>query len=119
MKKVAVLGLASLFLLTGCGSKKVTCSRDFSAAGIKITGKVIATVSGKKVKGIEFAFDTNSKETAQLFCTQYKDAKCSGKTATIKGDAAYSLMGVSKSDLKDVTKSDFMDAAKANGFKCN
>ncbi|MCR5787848.1 MAG: hypothetical protein K6G37_02040 [Bacilli bacterium] len=119
MKKVAVLGLASLFLLTGCGSKKVTCSRDFSAAGIKVTSKVTASFKGKKINGIELAFETNSKDTAKLFCTQYKDAKCSGKTATIKGDAAYSMMGISKSDVKDVTKSDFVDAAKANGFKCN
>ena len=109
MKKVAVLGLASLFLLTGCGSKKVTCKSD--------EGKVIATLKGDKVSKISFEMEAPSKEEAKAVCALYKDAKCSGKTVKIS-DAA-SLMGFSKSDLEKLSKDDFKKGMESEGFKCN
>ena len=76
MKKAVVLGLSSLFLLTGCGSNKVTCSQSLSEAGMKIEAKIIATIKKDKVDNFEVVYNTDSKTTAQMFCTLYKDAKC-------------------------------------------
>lgn len=109
MKKVAVLGLASLFLLTGCGSKKVTCKSD--------EGKVIATLKGDKVSKISFEMEAPSKEEAKQFCAIYKQAKCSGKTVKIS-DAA-SLMGFSDKDIAKLTKDTFKEGMESEGFKCN
>ncbi|MBO4600735.1 MAG: hypothetical protein J5634_00655 [Bacilli bacterium] len=108
MKKVAVLGLASLFLLTGCGSNKVTCKSD--------EGKVTATIKNDKVTNISMEMTASSKEEAQMVCALYKEAKCSGKTVKIS-DAA-SLMGYSKSDLSKLSKDDFKKAMEASDFKC-
>ena len=116
MKKAAVLGLASLFLVTGCGSK-VTCSRTLKEDGQEMKVKVTGKVKSGKIDSVEVVYETPSKEMAQLFCTFYKDAKCSGKKATISGDAALEMMDITKEDLG--SKSEFVKSAKANGFKCN
>lgn len=118
MKKAVVLGLASLFLLTGCGSKKVTCTQDMSEAGMKITAKVVTSFKNDKVDSFTVTYETGSKEIANMFCTLYKDAKCSGKKVTIKGDAAIEMMGKEKSEIKKISKSDWIKEAEASGFKC-
>jgi hypothetical protein len=109
MKKVAVLGLASLFLLTGCGSNKVTCSSD--------EGKVIATLKDDKVSKVSIEIKAPSKEEAKAFCAIYKGAKCSGKTVKISD--ASEMMGISKSELGKVTKDTFKKNMKSAGYKCN
>lgn len=118
MKKVLVLGLASLFLLTGCGNK-VTCTRKLSEGGKTITAKIIAKVKSNKIDSFDVQYDTDSKDTAKLFCTVYKSAKCSGKTVKITGDDALSMVGISKSELKKTTKKDFIKGIESTGFKCN
>ncbi len=80
MKKVAVIGLASLFLLTGCGNT-VKCKKD----GITYEGKfkdnniTEITVSEKADSKKE------AKDTCELAKTFYgkKNVKCSGKTVSI------------------------------------
>ena len=118
MKKAVVLGLSSLFLLTGCGSNKVTCSQSLNEAGMKIEAKIIATIKKDKVDAFEVVYNTDSKTTAQMFCTLYKDAKCSGKKVTIKGDAAMKMMGISKSEVQKTSKADFVKGIESTGFKC-
>lgn len=109
MKKAAVLGLASLFLLTGCGSNKLTCKSD--------EGKVIASIKNDKVTKISMEMTASSKEEAKMVCAVYKDAKCSGKTVKIN-DAA-SILGYSNKELSKVTKAEFKKAMEAEDFKCN
>ena len=108
MKKVAVLGLASLFLLTGCGSKKVTCSSS--------EGKIIATVKGDKVTKIGAEIDYGSKELAKAACKLDKKAKCSG--SNVKYDDAASQMGITKDELSKLTVKEFKSGMKAMGFSC-
>lgn len=108
MKKTLVLGLAGLFLVTGCGNK-VTCKSD--------EGTVTASLKDNKVTKISMKIEAPSKSEAKAFCSLYKNAKCSGKT--VKIDDAASLMGISKSQLGKVTKDDFVKGMKSSGFKCN
>ena len=109
MKKAAVLGLASLFILTGCGSNKLTCKSK--------EGKVIASLKGDKVTKISMEMTASSKDEAKMICAIYKDAKCSGKT--VKIDDAASMLGYSNKELEKVTKAEFKKAMEASDFKCN
>jgi len=116
MKKAVVLGLASLFLLTGCGSSKnkVTCKGSMNQGGIKVEMKAIATLKDNKVKSVDLEYEFGSKEIASLMCAATKEAKCSGKTVKISGETALSETGMST----EATKDDFIKAAKAQGLKC-
>ena len=118
MKKGLVLGLAGLFLLTGCGSKKVTCSQTIKQNGKEIEAKVVGTVKGKKLDSIEVIYNTDSKSTASQFCKVYSDAKCKGKKVTLSNDVALKLFGLSEKELKDTTKDDFVKGIESTGFKC-
>lgn len=117
MKKGVILSLASLFLLTGCGSK-VTCTQTLKQSGKEIEAKIIAKVKSKKIDSIEVVYNTDSKETANLFCKAYSSAKCSGKKVTFDNDSALKLVGISQSDLSSTTKDDFVKGIETTGFKC-
>ena len=118
MKKGLVLGLAGLFLLTGCGSKKVTCSQTIKQGGKEIEAKVIAKVKSKKIDSIEVVYETDSKETASQFCKVYSSAKCSGKKVTLSNDVALNLFGLTKKQLQESSKDDFVKGIESTGFKC-
>ena len=62
MRKGLVLGLAGLFLLSGCG-KKVTCSQTLKEGGEEIEAKVIASVKKDKIDSIEVVYNTEKKDT--------------------------------------------------------
>ena len=47
MKKVLILGLACTLFLTGCGSKKLTCTISEEDSGMKMSGEVVFTFDGK------------------------------------------------------------------------
>lgn len=117
MKKGLVLGLAGLFLLTGCG-KKVTCSQTLKEGGEKIEAKVIADVKKDKIDSIEVVYNTESKDTASKFCKVYKDAKCSGKKVTLSNKVALNLFGLTEKQLQDTSKDDFVKGIESTGFKC-
>lgn len=117
MKKGLVLGLAGLFLLTGCGSK-VTCSRTLTQGGEKIEAKIIAKVKSKKIDSIEVVYNTDSKEMASNFCKVYNSAKCSGKKVTFTNKAALDQFGITQKELKETTKDDFVKGVESTGFKC-
>ena len=118
MKRGIVLGLAGLFLLTGCGSSKVTCSRTIKQGGEEIEAKVIANVKNKKIDSIKVVYETESKEMASKFCKVYSDAKCSGKKVTLSNDVALKLFGITEKDLKESPKDDFVTGIESTGFKC-
>lgn len=119
MKKGMVLGLASLFILTGCGSKnKITCTQTMSEDGVKLTSKIIGYVDGNKIKSIDYEFDAGSKEMAQLICSMYDKAKCSGSTAKISGDDALDMAGITSDDLAKLTKAEFKKEMESGGYKC-
>ena len=117
MKKGIVLGLAGLFLLTGCGSK-VTCSRTLKQGGKEIEAKLIAKTKGKKIDSIEVVYNTDSKETANQFCKVYSSAKCSGKKVTLSNDVALKMFGVTKKQLQDSDKDEFIKGIESTGFTC-
>lgn len=117
MKKGIVLGLAGLFLLTGCGSK-VTCSRTLKEGGKEIEAKVIGKVKNKKIDSIEVVYETDSKDTASQFCKVYSDAKCSGKKVTLSNDVALKMFGLTKKQLNETTKDDFIKGIESTGFNC-
>ena len=120
MKKAVVLSLASLFLLTGCGSSKnkVTCKGSMSESGIDATLKVVATLKDNKVSDVDMEYEFSSKDIASLMCSAAKatgaKVKCSGKSVKMSGDSAFEEAGLDK----DMSKDDFIKAAKAQGLKC-
>jgi len=109
VKKAAILGLASLFVLTGCGSNKLTCKNK--------EGKVIATIKDDKVSKISMEVTADSKEEAKMVCAFYKGAKCNGKKVTI--DDAADMLGYSNKTLSKLSKADFKKAMEGQNFKCN
>lgn len=118
MKKIAVLGLASLFLLTGCGKSKVQCSQDMNSYGVKINLNVVASFKGNKATNVDYELTFENETLAKAACKQYASAKCKGKTLTMSYDDYAEEFGVKKADYSKMTKKEFKDTFEKNGFEC-
>ncbi len=127
MKKGVLLGLASLFILTGCGNK-VVCTGKMDEAGMKATAKITATIKSDKVSKVSAAITFDDKQTAETYCGLIKafatagdedmDIKCSGKTMNIGNYAAFA--GAEDDEkIIGMSKADFIKAMeKEDGVKC-
>lgn len=123
MKKVVVLGLTSLFLLTGCGSK-VVCKGTTEDGGQKIKMKITATIKSDKVSKASATMTFSDKKTAEQTCgflalaaamseeAKDLDYKCKGKTLEVKN---YELM---EDGIKGATKDSFIKSMKEQGLTC-
>ena len=115
-----------LFLVTGCGGKKVTCKQAVDEAGIKMDAEVIANLDDNdKVTGATVVYDLGDKTTADQYCSLMKLAEdkekgvtveCSGTKITINGMAS---MDEGEDDsMIGKTKEEFVTYAEAEGFTC-
>ena len=116
MKKGIVLGLASLFVLTGCG-KKVVCSATEGEGDKKYTYSYTATIKDDKVSALTITAEFQNKKTAEEACKEAKDGatkdakvKCSGKKVSITGPLT--------DEEKKTTKDEFVKSMETIGFKC-
>lgn len=123
MKRVAVLGIASLFLLTGCGSK-VVCKGTAKENGEKVNMKVTATLKKDKIDKVSAKMSFSKKDTAKQYCSLFEaakalgadsgvDVKCSGKTIEFKDYAQ-----VTGEKLSGMTKADFIKEMEAQDLTC-
>ncbi len=125
MKKVVVLGLASLCLLTGCGNK-VVCKGTQKESGKKVTMKVTATMKSDKVDKVSAKMTFSDKKDATEMCGLMElansfaekdsdkiDVKCKGKTIEIKDYAK-----MSGESTKGMKKADFIKAMEAQDLTC-
>ncbi len=127
MKKGILLGLASLFLLTGCGSNgnKVVCTGKLEEDGMKAEMKLTATLKDDKVEKVAADMTFDSKDTAKQYCSLFEMAnsfaedeadkvkfKCDGKTISFENYADFAgeddeIVGMSKADfIKEMEKED-------------
>ena len=131
MKKGILLGLASLFILTGCGGNKVVCTGKMDEAGMKAEVKVTATLKSDKVSNIAADMTFDDESTAKSYCSLFELAnsfaekeedkisfECKGKTISFKD---YSKMVDDDEDTKIIgmSKADFIkEMEKTDGVKC-
>lgn len=123
MKKVVVLGLTSLFLLTGCGSK-VVCKGETKQSGQKVSAKYTATLKSKKVDKVKVTMKFSDKKSAEDYCGLMElakafagdsaklDFKCKGKTIEFSD---YTQMS---SEIKGMSKDDFIKSMEEAGLTC-
>ena len=131
MKKGILLGLASLFVLTGCGNK-VVCTGKMDEAGVKAEVKITATFKSDKVSKIAADMTFDDEKTAKSYCSLFDLAnsfaekeedkisyECKGKTISFKD---YSKMVDEDDDENKVIgmkKADFIkEMEKTDGVKC-
>ena len=69
MKKGILLGLASLFILTGCGGNKVVCTGKSDSAGISVEAKITATIKNDKVAKVSGEMTFKDEATAKTMCS--------------------------------------------------
>lgn len=114
MKKGIVLGLASLFVLTGCGDK-VTCTSETVEGGKKVTMKMVGTFKKDKLTETEMIAEFSDKDTAKKACDEAKksdkNVKCSGKKISQTTKVSKDDQATSKEDFKKLAEG-FM------GLKC-
>lgn len=127
MKKVMVLGLASLFILTGCGSKKVVCSGTTTEDGQKIKMKVTGSLKKDKIDKISAEMKFSDKDTAKQMCGLLELAnsfakddekieyKCDGKTLKIEDYAKFSE---DEDSLVGKSKKEFIKAMEEQELTC-
>ena len=65
MKKLVFL-LPLLLLLTGCGSKTVTCTAKVEEEGKKYEAKIIGNLKGDKVEYGKMELNFDNKEEAEI-----------------------------------------------------
>ncbi len=115
-----------LFVVTGCGGKKVTCSQTTTEAGVEMKAEVIADLDDNdKITGATVVYDMGDKTTADQYCSLMKMAEdkekgvtveCSGSKITIKGMA--SLDEGEDESMIGKTKDEFVKEAEKEGFTC-
>ena len=127
MKKVVVLGLASLFILTGCGSNKVTCKGTAKENGQKVDMKVVGTVKNDKISKVSAEMKFSDKDTAKSMCSLMElansfakddekiDFECDGKTLKIKD---YSKFDSDSDSVIGKSKADFIKAMEKEDLTC-
>ena len=128
MKKGILLGIASLFIVTGCGNK-VVCTSKVDDAGMKAEVKVTAAFKGDKVNKVAAEMTFDDEKTAKSYCSLFELANsfaekeedkvsfdCKGKTISIKD---YSKMADDEDNkIIGMKKADFIKAMEEEGAKC-
>ena len=116
MKKGIILGLVSLFILTGCGNK-VVCTWKITEDGERSQLRVTATFKNDKIDKLDAEISFVDAATAKEYCSlferanRYADEKdkidftCDGKTLTFKDFSDYAQ---SDSEYSKMTKKEFI-----------
>lgn len=130
MKKVAILFVIGLFLVSGCGKKnQVVCTGSQEESGQKFTMKVTANIKDDKVSGISAKMTFDNEDMAKSFCgilglanSMSEDSKnkiefdCGKKSITIKN---YEKLAESEGEnVADLSKEDFIKAMEEEGLTC-
>ena len=127
MKKyfLVVVCALLLFLVTGCGGKKLTCTQSVEEAGVKMEAQVIADLDDNdKIAGATVIYDLGDKATADSYCSLMKLAEdkekgvtveCSGSKITINGMAS---MDDDEDAVIGQSKEEFVKKAEEEGFTC-
>lgn len=123
MKRIflSILCFTCIFVLTGCGSKKVTCTflNEETTVGYKIKSEAIATLEKGNVKkyklNITMIFDEEDLATSSydILVNDYKetDMKFNKKGKTITGTSTEVFS-------EKVTKSEFIKGLEGEGYTC-
>lgn len=127
MKKIVFL-LPLLLLLTGCGSKTVTCTAKVEEEGKKYEAKIIGNLKGDKVESGKMELIFDNKEEAEQTCNlmtalmalaseeEKIDIKCDGKKMTVNSldfdsdDEEDKLVGKTKDEFISVIKEKYPEA---------
>ena len=146
MKKLAVLGLAALFLVTGCGSKdddnsskksestkssetkkidsknQVVCSGKESAAGQSISMKMTASLdSSDKVEKVSATITFNDKKFAEQYCSLYKaKVEDADKIMKCNGNSVEfsNYSAVVGDEIAGIDKDEFIEVMEDEGLTC-
>ena len=128
MKKGILLGIAGLFILTGCGNK-VVCTGKIDESGTKAEAKITATIKSDKVSKVSAKMTFADEKTAKTVCT-YADlantlaekeedkvkVTCKGKTVTFDD---YTKLVDGEEKIVGMSKADFIKAMESqSGVKC-
>ena len=122
MKKLFLVGVVGLLLLTGCGSKKgdVVCSGKMNESGVSIEANYYGYLTEGKISRLDVEMVFTDKETADTMCTYMKQSasslgigvSCSGKTVTIEN------FEKTTAGLSGMSKDDFVSAMQQQGLTC-
>ena len=129
MKKGILLGLASLFIVTGCGGNKVVCTGKSDSAGISAETKITATIKNDKVAKVAGEMTFKDESTAKTMCSYVELANslvekeedkvkvtCKGKTISFDD---YTKMADDEEKIIGMSKADFIKTMeKEDGVKC-
>lgn len=130
MKKVAILFVVGLFLVSGCGKKnQVTCTATQEENGQKYTMTITADMKDDKVSSVSAKMAFDSEDTAKSFCgilglvnsmAEDEDSKvnydCGKKSITIKN---YEKLAESEGEeVKGLTKEEFIKGLEEEKFTC-
>lgn len=126
MKKLSFVFLISMFLLVGCGEKKVTCKLAADGEISHHDLEVVGTIKGDKVKKVEATMTFDTKERADEYCALYSfwdnsvgelKYECKDNKITFKNYDVVVKSGTNK-DLVNMSKNDFVSHFKDNGMTC-
>ena len=131
MKKIVLLGLISIFLLTGC-KKELVCSGKIDKEGKTASTKVIATIKNGKVNTTKVAITFDEKEATLQYCSLLEKLnllteqnkityQCNNKTINFEKFQDFaSIFANSNEDLDGISKTAFKKKMKDQySFKCN
>ena len=128
MKKLFLIGVVGVLLLTGCGSSigsgaDVKCSGKMTEDGVSAEATYYAYLKDGKVSKVDIEMTFDDSKYADQVCQVYELAKtlapeeagdmkinCSGKTVTIEG--------MKDDDFENLTKEQFISKAEAQGLSC-
>lgn len=126
MKKLSFVFLISMFLLVGCGEKKVTCKMAADGEISHYDLEVVGTVKGDKVKKVEATMTFENNEYAGEYCKIINLLKstlgelkyeCKDNKITYKNYDLIVKNGTDK-NLINLSKDEFTKYFKDNGMTC-
>ena len=131
MKKYVLVPCCALLLfsLTGCGSKKLVCSRSGSESGVNAKVEVAFEFdSDGKAKDAEMTmtYEFDDKETAEQACELFKgddadtdektSVKCSGSKITVTTSGLSEVEG--SDEVIGKTRDEIIKEAEEDGYEC-
>ena len=128
MKKYVLVPCCALLLfsLTGCGSKKLVCSRSGSESGVNAEVEVAFEFdSDGKAKSAEMTmtYEFDDAETAEQACEMFKgDDSDSDEKMSVKCTGKKITMTTSEMDDSDEvigkTRDEIIKEAEEDGYEC-
>ena len=123
MKKCGIfVMLFSLFLLTGCGGNKVTCSGRMKQGESKTQVKITATLKDNKVVKMSTTTTFDAEDDAKSYCNSMTEYNKNAKENQVKFDFKCNGSSVTVNDSLDgessMSKDDFIEAMENQALAC-